>query len=350
MFLKYNRNFFIERRKIKRQKQLLFKEAEKQYTTVSNLNGSLADYKKALNRHLVSFSEYEHQYEFWNLTEKQRKKFISRAEAQIYYRKLVTPEVRHMFFNKAVFLKRYSQYIHRKWAVVRDMSFKEFQDFTNKFDCIIKPINGFLGEGIFLLSKNSVKTEKLYFEYCQKNLLLEERVKGYDSIQEFHPNSLNTIRVVTISNGKAIILGAFLRMGKNDKIIDNAHAGGIFAQINVDTGIIESEGIDVYGGRYTYHPNSNKKIMNFSIPYWEKIKAVCIKAALKIPEVRFAGWDLCVLENGNIEIIEGNHAPDLDIMQSPLKIGIREKLNNSMDLLFGFTLQDYKNRKAQIIL
>lgn len=92
--------------------------------------------------------------------------------------------------------------------------------------------------------------------------------------------------------------------------------------------MIESEGIDINGNRYIEHPNSHKRIKGFQIPRWEDIKSICIEASKVIPENPITGWDVVINTKGNIEFIEGNHGPDFDVMQSPLKIGVKRKLYN----------------------
>ena len=114
-----------------------------------------------------------------------------------------------------------------------------------------------------------------------------------------------------------------------------------FAQINVENGIVESDGITTRGEKVEIHPYSGKVIKGFKIPHWDKIKNVCMEAAKKESDIYFAGWDVCINKNGNIELIEANHAPDFDLMQSPLKIGIRNKLNCVLKEFFHCDLNNY---------
>ena len=39
-----------------------------------------------------------------------------------------------------------------------------------------------------------------------------------------------------------------------------------------------------------------------------------------------SGWDVIINEDGQLEFIEGNVQPDFDVMQSPLKIGVKKRL------------------------
>ena len=59
-------------------KQQLLQEAYSKFEEEHPVHGTLRDYKTALNKHFVSYSEYMYQYEFWRLTEQERCKFIAR--------------------------------------------------------------------------------------------------------------------------------------------------------------------------------------------------------------------------------------------------------------------------------
>lgn len=326
------------------EKNNFLKEAKLQFSANQNMPGSYNDYKKALRKHRVSFKEYMYSYEYWKLNESQRDEFISRSEMQCIYRKLGDPECVKILYDKALSLATLSEFVHRKWMIVRDCTLEEFTQMVKSFDCIAKPIEGTCGSGIFMIDKDKQSNYQELYESCKKNnILLEERISACTEIQEFHPNSLNTIRVVLFSNGnKYKVFGALLRMGAHGSVIDNTHAGGVFAPINVETGVIETEAIDLNNKKYIYHPDSNKKIVGFQIPYWDKIIDTCVNASRTIPNLHFAGWDICVMEDGRIEIIEGNHAPDFDGgMQAPLKIGVKRKVQSTVKDLMGVDPLDY---------
>ena len=316
----------IKNRNKRLKKNELLQEALAKFKEEKPAHGSIADYKKALDKHLVSYSEYMYQYEFWHLDEVERDKFISRSELsfRVYYD--VPWKVKRKFWDKVEFLSLFSRYIHREWMCAKYVSFDVFKTFILQAEeCIAKPLENCCGVGIFkiVVSVDLDRLQELYAQCVAQNVLLEQRIEGCQSLQSFHPQSLNTIRVVTV-NG--IVFGAFFRMGVGNNLIDNAHAGGIFAQINVETGIIESDGLDTNGNYYAVHPDTFKRIKGFKIPRWEEIKTVCMEAAAIVPQNPITGWDVVINKCDKIEFVEGNHGPDFDVMQSPLKLGVKEKL------------------------
>ena len=313
-------------------------EAKKQFESDSE-NGSWKDFLDANKKHRVTFGEYMYKFEFWKLNEIQRDEFISCSEMQCIYRKMVQPEVKTVFWNKVLFLKRFGDFSQRKWIEVRESSYEDFSTMLSSSDCIAKPIEGWRGKGIRLIPQiePGADVRDLYKEFFDNNILLEERIHACKEIEEFHPQSLNTIRVVTISNPeRCVAFGAILRMGTGDSIIDNTHNGGVFASIDVQTGIIETDGLDSSGNHYVVHPDSNKVIKGFKIPYWDCIVETCSKASKVLPKLIFAGWDVVVMDGGKVALIEGNHAPDFDGgMQAPKKIGVKQRVKSTVMDLYG---------------
>lgn len=321
----------------KRQKQVLLKEAESKFQNNDSLHGSFEDYKQALESYVVSYSEYMWQYNFWELSDKERQKFISRYSALQLYRRFIRPDIKDLFTNKIRFLKEFKDFVHRDYMLVSEHVYEEFRAFVRFHDCIAKPLASSCGIGIFKIYSTITESElrDLYTHLRTDNYLLEECIQNSETIRAFHSLSLNTIRVVTLSNeDNVVVFGSFIRMGAHGSVIDNAHAGGIFAQINIETGLIESHGIDTNGNTYFVHPDSGIRFKGFEIPLWEQIKECCKKACRQYPGIHIAGWDIALLPDNKIEIIEGNYGPDFDLMQSPLKVGVRDKLTDLVHCLF----------------
>ena len=334
----------LEYRIWRSEKKKYLKEAKELFNN-SEGKSNLKDYKKALYRHRVTYGEYMYKFEYWKLNEAQRNEFISCSEMQCIYRKMVQPEVKTVFWNKILFLNKFPSFAQRKWIEVRKSTYEEFAEMLNSFDCIAKPIEGWRGQGIRKIEKRENKADirALYDEFVRDNILLEERIHACKEIEEYHPQSLNTIRVVTISNpNKCVIFGAILRMGTGNSIIDNTHNGGVFASIDVKTGIIETDGLDSMGNHYVVHPDTKKTIKGFQIPYWDKVVETCTRATKVLPKLIYAGWDVVVKDGGTIALIEGNHGPDFDGgMQAPKKIGVKQRVKDMVMDLYGIDPLQY---------
>ena len=305
---------------------------------------SFDDYKKALSSHLVSFDEYIYNYEFWNKDENERNEFISRASAAIlFFRiRLAFPKYDNpsLFWFKEQFLKRASElgFMKRDWLLSTEASKEQIAVLFHKCDCIVKPNDSSMGEGIFKVYKDNEDEIEKVVEQCVSNpCIIEECVIGCQELQQFHPSSLNTLRVVTIAyEGKAKVFGACFRMGQHDSVVDNSHGGGLVASIDVSTGIIVSNAFGTHGKYYRVHPDTKMPIKGFQIPNWEKVKQRCVEAANVFKGVIVVGWDLTITPSGDIEFIEANHTPDFDGgMQAPLKQGVKKSLYDTIREITG---------------
>lgn len=326
--------------RVNRSKKNLLANAKNEFKKQTSL-GNIDDYKQSLRKHWVSYSEYAYQYEFFKKEEKERDEYISRLKMRYFYMRYSPKDVIPLFQDKEKFLSAFNKQTHRRWVYAPNSSFEEFTQLVSNYDCIIKPNKGSLGKGISKTCKNLYnnknKIRELY-DFCVENkMMVEQCVDSCDELKAFHPQSLNTLRIVTISNkGRAEVFGGCFRMGAGDSIIDNAHAGGVFAQINVKDGIVESDGIDVNGNKFIYHPNSKLKLKGFKIPQWNTIIETCCEAA-KLTKNYITGWDVAINAQGEVEIIEGNCWPDIDIIQSPQK-GIKKEICALIKKYYGIEM------------
>lgn len=323
----------------RRERNRMLADAASKFEREKPEHGSLEDYKRALYRHRVFYGEYMYAFEFWKKDEKKRNEFISDREMMCIYRKTVLKSVFQDLKNKVTTLQLFEKYVHRKWLYVPDSTYDAFESMVSTTDCIAKPLQGMKGKGVFKIEKNTdADLHDLYLFCCKNNMLIEECVRSCGEIEEFHPQSLNTVRVVTVSkDGKCELLGAMLRMGVKNSVVDNSSSGGVVASIDVDTGEIISLGVDKNGNQFEKHPDSGKRIKGFVIPNWSRIVRMCKELPMLMPEMVFAGWDIAVLPDGNLELIEANAVPLVSGgLQSPTKVGLKSKLCSVGKEVLGF--------------
>lgn len=140
-----------------------------------------------------------------------------------------------------------------------------------------------------------------------------------------NPSSVNTIRVYSVVfESEVFITGATLRIGNGDKPIDNYSAGGLAAEVDIETGLVISPVVSQFGEKYGIHPNTGTPVIGFRIPGWETVKAFVKKAHSKIGELRYIGWDVVVCNDGEIKLIEANTCAGVALQQHP---GLQGKKN-----------------------
>ena len=91
-------------------------------------------------KYQAGYYDYQ-EFEFYNLTEAQRKTYLTRGKNNEIVRKFNDKNSFYKFENKIVFNKIFDKYLKRNWMVL-DNNFEEFEKFfkDNK-SIIVKPID-----------------------------------------------------------------------------------------------------------------------------------------------------------------------------------------------------------------
>ena len=324
---------------LKSQRKGLWADAVKQFEENTPEHGSLRNYRRAMRRHRVNYKEYN-TYGFWHLSENERKKYLSENELKCIYRKLESVDERKWLDNKMMTHLKFEKYMRRDWICPSVSSFGSFCQFVSSKDCVAKPCKGSLGEGVFMIKKDENGDLQELYDYCRNNnLIVEERLHSCKEMEAFHPQSLNTIRVMTMSKGDGFkVIGCMFRMGVGEHVVDNGSSGGILAPIDWVTGVVSGDGRNKEGKIYACHPDTGKVIKGFVVPYWDNVINACKEMASFIPKKVFAGWDVCVLESGEIELIEVNSGPNIMGLQTASGYGLRPRIQDLGKELLGLEL------------
>ncbi len=268
------------------------------------------------------------QYEFYKLKNRERRKYMTYSKLRYTMKVCNNPSKREFFDDKVIFNKTFSEYLFRDWLDVTEASYEDFFEFIQKNPTIFaKARSGMFGKNARRYDadthKNDVDTKKLYEKLKDNGCIIEQVITQHPSLDKFNQTSVNTLRIVTLlcADGSPKVMAGVLRIGRSGKTADNFHHYGIAATIDVDTGIVNSPGIDRGFKRYIVHPDSGERIIGYEIPSWEKVVDIVSRAALVVPDVRYIGWDVAIDSDGNTQLIEGNYGADPDVIQMPCRIG-----------------------------
>ena len=283
----------------------------------------LVDYVFSLIIDGASISDY-FAYGFYKLRRNGRNEYITFKryhQIQNICNPLKTD--REICRNKIKFNTRFKTFLGRDWLDITNACFEDFYLFIKCHEIIfVKEVLGFRGIGTTKYETKNIEDIKALYDklHNDKNAhyVAEEKITQINALSDFHPWSVNTIRIVTVYNNlkdEVHFMNARLRMGNKKNSVDNFHFDGIGANIDIKSGIIDSVGYDVHNQTYIFHPETGKQIIGFKIPYWEECKKFTEKAARNIPEVRYIGWDIVIKENGKFLLIEGNDNADHDFQQ-----------------------------------
>ena len=250
----------------------------------------------------------------YTLSKYEKKRWFTCKRAVWLQNKVNNPEYIHLLENKAEALNLFRDLVSRNWLYAPQASIEEFIEFTMKTPVFIaKPVDGMCGKGIekySIIGISDDERKKLFGRLAANKMLLEECLKAHDDIY-LGTKALSTFRIYTMIDGKGDVhvLKAKYRVGTGDAITDTAD-GCIAYPVSIEYGVIEGPGINeiLDSNHYFYHPKCDKLMVGMSIPMWDKVLDVVTKAAKRIPQIRYVGWDIAVTNN-SIEIIEGNHNP-----------------------------------------
>ena len=299
----------------------------------------LADMLKCAVKYNAGYMDYKIA-QMYKLNDEQRKTVITRGISNEIVRRMNPKEYWHFFDDKAQFNELFREFIPRKWILTNEDTDTEelYALCRNSTQLIWKPLEGSSGQGIKKYTPDDWKDGPEAF-LAKMNAdgkgILEEMVIQHPKMASLCPTSVNTCRIATLLGDKQQgIVYAFLRIG-NGKVMDNVDCGGMAARIDLDTGRLLTVGADKQGNTFIKHPITNTSIIGFTIPYWEEAKSMCLKAAEKVPEMRFIAWDVAITENGPT-FIEGNSFPSHAVPQFaahyPDGIGILPEFRKFIDI------------------
>lgn len=270
----------------------------------------------------IGLSDYLN-YEFYKKNNKEKKEYATIRIQNEFYEKVSPSAYKKRYTIKPDFLEDFKKYTKRDFIVPERCPFEEVQAFIEKHEVFMsKPYDGLGGAEVKKVYAKEIHDIQAYYETCKENkIFLEEVVKQHEILNQLCDASCNTIRIMTFNNhGKPEILWAGLRIGNGINSVDNFHAGGMGAEIDLQTGKLLSPALDKDLNEFIYHPKSNIKFEGFQVPYFEEVKKMVKEASLESDKILVVGWDVAITNEGPL-IIEGNRRPGFDLVQVTSKRG-----------------------------
>jgi hypothetical protein len=195
---------------------------------------------------------------------------------------------------------------------------------------IVKPARGTKGRGVHLIEEDSGRIvawcvgqqTALDGMRLMERSVVEEYVQQHPALAAIYPRSVNTVRLQTLlcRNGEVLIMGGFVRFGRNASCVDNVNAGGIPVPIDLRNGRLRSEAFDMQNRRYVRHPESGVNFDELVMPLWDRTVDLALRAQSCFPFYRMLGLDIATTTAGPV-IIEINPEPDnayLEAISGPI--------------------------------
>lgn len=277
--------------------------------------------------------------------------FVNDFEHELFAMSVNDPSLRSLLDDKYLTYEKFKPHYGRECIACVDDSeatkklYGEFAKRHPRF--MLKPRNAAMGLGcrvvedgkqmLFSSLWQEAQVSETNFSFLagyvnMPGFVCEELVQSIPELEEFHPASLNTFRIVTVrtAHDETMVPHAFFRMGRGASVVDNAGAGGIFSAVDVDTGVLSSAA-DEDGRFYDVHPDTGKQIKGYVIPNWTDAICLVKKLAVILDGLRYGAWDLAQTPNGWV-VIEVNYDGQF-VWQYPERKGFRSELNEWMRLM-----------------
>lgn len=257
-------------------------------------------------RYSASPSNYYY-FGFAKLNHSQRQTYVTHKMSEAIQKKYNSLKYHIVFYDKMIFSRVFSDFYGRRCLSTETMQSDDFEQFVTscpKF--LYKPLEGGQGKGIQVFENTRGGVHQFYTQLKNTHGILEEWICQHPTMQALYPNAVNIVRVQTIyDKNECHFLCATLTAGHHNQIA-NASSNSIFALVDVKTGKVFTDGCDYSGHVYIDHPETGIRFKGFEIPMWNQVLEMLKKAAARVPQIGYVGWDIAITENGPV-LIEGNN-------------------------------------------
>ena len=283
----------------------------------------LADMLWCLTRYGAGYHDYV-MFKFYNMDAWHRKTYVTRLRNKRLVTLVNDSQAAYDFDHKASFYPRFREYLGRDFLVVENASAQDLarlmQGNTQLF---AKPDVGESGKGIEAVELRNFTSPEILLDYLKAHGMgvVEEPLAQHQDLARLHPQSINTLRIVTLLTGgpgswKPNCVYAVIKTGCGGRRVDNLESGGLFCPIDQKAGTICGPGHTSDLRVLDHHPDTGIPLVGYQIPFVKEAVDLCLKAALVEPRMRYIGWDVCITPNGPV-IVEGNDYPGYDFWQQP---------------------------------
>lgn len=277
----------------------------------------------------VRYSDF-FMFRFEEKSLKENMKFVPRSAEMNLVRQVNAKKYRLLLEDKSECYNLFKKYYKRDLtkATKEDIQTRKAVEVVSEFAekhhrFMIKPISLYCGIGIQIIDSPNSEGIKSLTDSYDDGFVLEELIIQHDIMAQFHPSSVNTIRIVTVNYGDSVeVKWPFMRIGRGNAVVDNAGAGGIMVAIDDNGKTLAAA--DESRHKYITHPETGLSLIGFEIPKWIVLCDLTKEMAAKCPDCHIMGWDMAYTQNEEWVVIECNYCPNL-VSQFSLDRGFKDE-------------------------
>ncbi len=279
------------------------------------------DVLSAMTKYQLKHYDEYFKFKFFGMPDDVRSTFCGALE----YTKCVKNSINVDMNSISTFKDKNETYNIFKDYYKRDMievnGFEDFAKFTafaskNK-TFIVKELEGSLGSNISKVTiTENTPVKAAFFKVLQYGgCVCEAWIEQSEEMKLFNSSSVNTVRVATMLDGDDFHkIYAMFRTGRNGEVVDNASMGGVACAVDMETGVIISDGYSKKLEHFDCHPDTKIQFKGHQIPRWDEVMPMLEKMHRLTPAFKLVGWDLALTDDGWV-LIEGNSKPNIDTIQ-----------------------------------
>lgn len=160
-------------------------------------------------------------------------------------------------------------------------------------------------QGYIIIDNMKLKLNELTFIY-KRGFIIQNKLGQCEELEEFHPASLNTFRVITLRlNGDIKYLSCIVKFGVNNNPVDNSDTGAVWCGMNAD-GSMNANGLTYDFNRISKHPNSGKSFSNVKFTFFNDVVEFAKNMHKRLIHLDIVSWDIAVNINKKPVLIEFN--------------------------------------------
>lgn len=287
-------------------------------------------------RHETGFQDYQ-DWDFYSLTSAERRTYMTHPLSDHLVLMFNEKEFRGQFADKARFNETFPDLIGRDWLDLRTATLDEVTAFMEAHrTMILKPADSLGGKDVVKVSADDVDDVEAFVAaaVAQRQFMLEEFLVQHPEMSRLNPSSVNTLRMVTFVTGeRAEVLAEVLKIG-NGGDVDNFSDGGMYTMLD-ERGVALYPAFDGRNEVFAVHPATGVSIPGFQVPLYADVVELVTRAALRVPQLRYVGWDVAITPTRPV-LIEGNYNTGV-FQAKPSASGLREGLRPRYYRAMGLT-------------
>ena len=299
------------------------------------------DYLVNLKFHYCAYGFLPYEFICYGLnskTREERKEFVPDRERNKLIYQMNDILAISLFADKGRIYDLLKDYYHRECQVIqKPEDYERFRSFTERHPVFVrKQVTGSRGSSVSLTDLSTSREDKreLFNSMIRKGKhIIEEPIRQSQEMAIFNASSVNTVRCATVltQEGPAVAFAVF-HTGREGSFVSNGGAGGIGAGVDIETGILNTDGVDEYGLRYDKHPDSGARFKGYQLPDWQEMIRICKEACVLAGKegCHYTGWDMAHSEEHGWVIIEGNGGGQFIGTQTTSGKGIRSTMDALM--------------------